>query len=79
MASNKTLKEMHEDYTGPMFRTVDYQNARQFLTRLNAARRSLTTQEYRTIKGCALAGDIDGAKKGLETVLNRRKRKEAVV
>ena len=39
--------------------------------RLKAARSKLTKQQYRTLKGQILAGDSDGAMKGLMTILMR--------
>lgn len=41
------------------------------LIRLKAARRYLTSQQYKTLRGQVLAGDPDGAMKGLERLLNR--------
>jgi hypothetical protein len=40
--------------------------------RLKAYRRVLTHQQYQTLKGLILAGDSDGAMRGLEKILNRR-------
>ena len=42
-----------------------------FMKKLKNSRPYLTTQQYRTIKGQALAGDIDGAQKGLNSLLRR--------
>ena len=39
------------------------------LTRVNDARRQLTAQQYRTLKGQVLAGDPDGALRGLRKIL----------
>ena len=50
----------------------DYMRARPFLAALNRAGWLLSGQEYRTLKGCALAGDTEGAEKGLEKILRRR-------
>lgn len=36
-----------------------------FIKKLNSRRSKLTKQQYKTIKGQALAGDIEGANKGL--------------
>ena len=38
---------------------------------LKAARGKITKQQYRTLKGQILAGDSDGAMKGLMTILMR--------
>lgn len=43
------------------------------LGRLRAANRSLTSQQYKTLRGQILAGNVEGALKGLETLLERRK------
>lgn len=43
-----------------------------FLKHLKKQRERLTTQQYKTIRGQALAGDIDGANKGLYKLLERR-------
>ena len=43
------------------------------LGRLLAAKRSLTRQQYKTLKGQILAGDADGAMRGLDTIVKRRK------
>lgn len=39
------------------------------LIRLKAARPRLTVQQYRTLRGQVLAGDPDGAMKGLQKLL----------
>jgi hypothetical protein len=43
-----------------------------FMDTLNANKKNLTRQQYRTIKGQAFAGDIRGAEKGLYKLLDRR-------
>lgn len=40
-----------------------------FVKVLNANRKKLTKQQYRTIKGQAKAGDLIGANKGLQKLL----------
>ena len=40
------------------------------LGRLLAAKQLLTRQQYKTIKGQILAGDADGAMRGLERIQN---------
>lgn len=42
-----------------------------FLNLLRTYRGNLTPQQYRTIKGQAIAGDIDGATKGLYKLLRK--------
>ena len=44
----------------------------ELLKTLNANKKNLTRQQYRTIKGQAFAGDIRGAEKGLYKLLDRR-------
>ena len=46
------------------------------ICRLKAYRRVLTNQQYQTLKGQILAGDADGAMRGLESILKRRKERE---
>lgn len=43
----------------------------RFMKKLKNSRPNLTKQQYRTIKGQALSGDIDGAEKGLNSLLRR--------
>lgn len=45
---------------------------KQFLKFLKTNRHRLTFQQYRTIRGQALAGDLEGARKGLYKLLQRR-------
>lgn len=42
--------------------------------RLKAYRRVLTQQQYQTLKGLILAGDPEGAMRGLDSILKRRSR-----
>lgn len=42
------------------------------LGQLNGYRSRLTPQQYRTIRGQILAGNIDGAMKGLQKLLEKR-------
>ena len=41
--------------------------------KLKAYRRVLTHQQYQTLKGQILTGNADGAMKGLDSILQRRK------
>lgn len=43
------------------------------LGRLRAANRSLTPQQYKTLRGQILAGNAEQAMKGLDKILERRK------
>lgn len=49
-----------------------YIRANHFLTELRSEYRWLTPQEYRTLRGQAISGDIDGAEKGLLKLKRRR-------
>lgn len=40
-----------------------------FLGKLKACNRYLTQQQYKTLRGQAIAGDVLGANKGLEKIL----------
>lgn len=44
----------------------------EFLENLKSNKRNLTRQQYRTIKGQALKGNVMHARKGLQKVLERR-------
>ncbi len=43
-----------------------------FMETLDANKKNITRQQYRTVKGQAFAGDVDGARKGLYKLLERR-------
>ena len=42
-----------------------------FIRKLKDSKSKITMQQYRTIKGQALAGNVDAANKGLENLLKR--------
>lgn len=42
-----------------------------FMRKLKNSRQYLSKQQYRTIRGQALSGDVDGAQKGLNSLLRR--------
>ena len=44
---------------------VRYLRAHRFIEKMKTVKRHLTTQQYNTLRGQALAGDINGAEKGL--------------
>lgn len=44
----------------------------KFMKILKCNKQNLTRQQFRTIQGQAFAGDITGAKKGLNKLLERR-------
>jgi hypothetical protein len=47
-------------------------NTTVFLKRLKIFKKVLTRQERKTLKGQALSGDLDGAKKGLDNLLKSK-------
>lgn len=50
----------------------DRNNLSDFIRTLESNQKNLTRQQFRTIKGQAFAGDIEGARKGLYKLLERR-------
>ena len=50
-----------------------YLNARPFIDVLKRYEKCLDRQQFKTLRGQALAGDVDGAEKGLARLLNRRR------
>ena len=48
-----------------------YVNAKCFLKILRQNYRKLTPQQFKTLRGQAVNGDVDGATKGLEKILGR--------
>lgn len=55
------------------FTSDDYAKARAFLGEIKGHVDILTRQEYATIKGRALHGDLEGAKRGLKTIIEQKK------
>lgn len=52
---------------------VRYIRANRVLTELKRNNKYITRQEQKTLRGLALSGDVDGAWKGLNTLLKRRR------
>lgn len=48
-----------------------YLKAREFLEKLRKAQKQLDAQTYKTLRGQALNGDVEGAEKGLGRILRR--------
>ena len=48
-----------------------YLKAREFLEKLRKVQNKLNVQTYKTLRGHALSGDVQGAEKGLQRVLRR--------
>lgn len=44
--------------------------------KLNRYKRLLTKQQYKTIKGQIIAGDVIGAEKGLKKLINKKVKNE---
>ena len=49
-----------------------YLRAQPFMKRLGQVKDMMTVQQYRTLKGQALAGDLAGAEKGMLKVLGEK-------
>lgn len=43
-----------------------------FMKMLKGNKENLTKQQYKTVRGQALSGDLEGARKGLAKLLKRR-------
>lgn len=57
--------------TGLKRDAMAYSNALPFFRELRNCRDILTTQQLKTLKGQALAGDVSGARKGLLKIIRR--------
>lgn len=68
MIGYRTVAEMHEAASTAQ----RYLYAKPFIDLLKKNARYLTGQQYRTLKGQAVTGDVAGAYRGLETLLRRR-------
>lgn len=53
-----------------------YADAAPFLAKMKAHRDLLTWKQWHDLRGQALSGDIEGAEKGLQTIIRRGYRKE---
>ena len=47
---------------------------KEFLQMLKAHKQHLTKQQFKTIKGQALAGDVEGANTGLQKLMERNRK-----
>lgn len=61
--------ENRKDHESSYVMAKRYRAAQSFVFILNQSRRSLTAQQYKTLKGQALSGDIEGAWRGLKRLL----------
>lgn len=48
-----------------------YLKAREFIEKLRKHQKELDAQAYRTLRGQAISGDVQGAEKGLQRILRR--------
>lgn len=58
--------ERRKDHESSYVMAKRYRAAQSFIFILNQSRRSLTAQQYKTLKGQALSGDLEGAWRGLK-------------
>lgn len=63
--------EKQKDHESSYVVARRYRDAQSFILILNQSRRSLTAQQYRTLKGQALSGDLEGAWRGLKKLLRK--------
>lgn len=61
--------EKRKDHESTYVIARRYRAAQSFIFILNQSRRSLTAQQYNTLKGQALSGDLEGAWRGLKRLL----------
>lgn len=61
----------------PKYSRRDYLRAEPLLMELHKHRKILTSQQSQTIKGQALSGDIDGARRGMEALLEKARKEKA--
>ena len=61
----KSAMKIPENRTAAGAGNERYAQIEPFLTRLRQHRRQLTAQQYRTLKGQAVAGQLEAAEKGL--------------
>ena len=61
----------------PKYSRRDYLRAEPLLMELHKHRKILTRQQSQTIKGQALSGDIDGARRGMEALLEKARKEIA--
>ena len=70
MARTTYRYNMREAQTPPIDRRA-YAAAAPFLARMKLFRRELTAQQWKTLRGQALSGDLEGAEKGLAVIVRR--------
>ena len=61
----------------PKYTERDYIRAEPLLMELHKHRKILTRQQSQTIKGQALSGDMDGARRGMEALLEKARKEKA--
>lgn len=65
------MRPVYYDETAVPQDAQRYLKAREFLERLRKVQSKLDAQTYRTLRGQAISGDVQGAEKGLQRVLRR--------
>ena len=63
--------EKRKDHESSYVVARRYRDAQPFIFILNQSHRSLTAQQYSTLKGQALSGDLEGAWRGLKKLLRQ--------
>lgn len=58
---------------------IDMKATRRAIALLGAHRSELSRQQIKSLRGQVLAGDIDGATRGLNTILTRKAKKKKEV
>lgn len=64
-------RPVYYDETAVEADAMRYLKAREFLEKLRKVQNKLDAQTYKTLRGQALSGDVQGAEKGLERILRR--------
>lgn len=62
---------VHYDTTAVETDAMRYLRAHPFLEQLKKHEKDLDRQQFKTLRGVALSGDVQAAEKGLRTILNR--------
>lgn len=65
------MRPVYYDETTVEADAMRYLKAREFLEKLRKVQNKLDVQTYKTLRGQALSGDVQGAEKGLERILRR--------
>ena len=63
------MRPIYYDETAVAQDAQRYLKAQEFLDKLRKVQNKLDAQTYKTLRGQALSGDVQGAEKGLQRVL----------